>query len=171
MKLRYFLFLLTLLLVGCPEDNLGLSGVRPASGSRTPAPSDPEGGVEKSNPTTTPSPTPSSQTLASVKAVRVDKLSVTLYPLPVESSHGLGLPTQTPLSAYSELNDGRQGEAAWCDRSAGVLNVSASGQVSVKPSTLPGTYFVRAHAVDDPNVYQDVAVIVASHGDLELEIR
>lgn len=165
-----------LLLVGCPEDDAistkvpqatatantsaGGSGNPIATTSASPTPVVP-----------TPTPKPTAPSTVSIKSVSVSNTSIILYPPAQDTDLSLGYPTWQKLTGEALRTDDFPAPVTWTDRSGGQLLVGTTGRIEAQASTLPGYYFVRCAAVDDANVYRDVAVEVRSTSELEVVIR
>ncbi|MBO9541770.1 hypothetical protein J7643_14365 [bacterium] len=171
-----------LLLVGCPgpedEDIIGTVGPKPTEtadknvggsvGDETPP------ATRSATPepvTRTPSPKPTASAKVGIKSVSVSNIAIALYPPAQDEALGLGYPSWRQLSGQAMRTDDFPSGVVWSDRSGGQLVVSPTGRIETKASTQPGTYWVRCAALDDVNVYQDVAVEVRPTSELEVIIR
>lgn len=171
-----------LLLVACtdPEDEAIVGGVVPQPTATVDK--NVGGSIGGGSPTATtsatptpvtpiPTPKPTATPGVGIKSVSVSNASIILYPPPQTVGLALGYPTWQQLTGQALRTDDLPAGAYWVDRSGGQLVVGTTGRIETKASTLPGYYFVRCMAVDDPNAYQDVAVEVRSTSELEVIIR
>lgn len=178
------------LLVGCPDASPELiGGARPpaaptaASGNSLGGSlGDPQGATPTTSPTLkpaatpkpvvpTPTPKPQATPRVGIKSVSVSNASIILYPPAQNADLSLGFTTWAKLEGQAVRTDDIPTGAIWIDRSGGQLLVGATGRIETKASTLPGTYFVRCQALDDPHVYQDVLVEVRPTSELQVIIR
>lgn len=164
-----------LTLAGCPADEEGLlpsGNPAPTATSGGTGGSGLSGGVsngQDATPSATPTPTPGPGQ-APQGSVVASPLSVTLYPEPLDPTKGLGLPTETKLSAEVQFLDGSKGPVRWIDDS-GQLRLANDGTLTIPATASPGVYYVRAQAVVDAGMYQNVQVRVLSSAELEVTIR
>lgn len=118
-----------------------------------------------------PEAAPTAAPRAVVREVRLAPSRITLAPPPSLGGASLGLISRAQFVAYADLADGSQGTIRWIDRSGGQLEVGADGTVTASATASPGTYVVRAQALDDPRVFADALVEVRTTGGLDLIVE
>lgn len=185
---RLALLLLALLLLGgCPGDgdleDAGLvtpggtgtspgagngpigGGVATGSNDATPAPT-PTPTPEQTTPPATPKPTAPPK--VAIASVQVSSTYLLLYPVPLDPTSGLGYPTDQALTGVAMRSDGFQAAVHWV---TGEHLTYQNGRVSTKTTTPAGIHLIRCEALDDPNVYKDVAIEVRTTGDLSVIVQ
>lgn len=177
--------LLALLMVaGCPSDDIEGSGVLVHPSTGAPPGNGPIGGgvatgsgnptpvptatpsVEPTTPPATPKPTAPPKVV--ISSVQVSDTYLLLYPPPQDPTKSLGYPSSLSLSGIALRDDGFQAPVRWV---VGEHLTYGGGKIATKTSTPPGIHYVRCEAVDDPNVFQDVAIEVRTTSELGVIVQ
>lgn len=134
--------------------------------------------------TTTPSGTEPSPSIEPTASASVSIQDVQIVPVPRPSSGSLILnalpasgdpePQYTvswQLSAEVQASDGRPRRVTWSSSDLTRLTVDEQGFVRTVRGATQGEAFVKATSVDDPNLWDDIKILVTNYGDLTMEVN
>lgn len=134
--------------------------------------------------TTTPSGTQPSASVSPTASPSVSIQDVRIVPVPLPASGSLILnacpasgepePQYTvswQLSADVQASDGRPRRVTWSTSDSTRLTVDELGFVRTVRGASQGEVFVKATSVDDPNLWDDIKILVTNYGDLTMEVN
>jgi hypothetical protein len=119
-------------------------------------------------PTPVPTPTPSPAPDLVVTGVSVDPTAVKINAVPPAGDPGPTFNTTATLKATVKASGGNRG-VSWSSSNAKVTVID--GVVSTLAGVSPGSYEVRATAIDDPTKFATASVTVTNDSGLAVEIK